>query len=76
MPRPKSLALLPVLLVASRATAVIVPTAPTDTNTVFRAGENCTFSFERDPTGVSVVLSGPYVALTDSLPRSFGRPSM
>ncbi|TKA51433.1 hypothetical protein B0A53_05346 [Rhodotorula sp. CCFEE 5036] len=52
MPRLKSLALLPVLLVASRATAVIVPTAPTDTNTVFRAGENCTFSFERDPTGL------------------------
>lgn len=72
----KSLALLPVLLIASPATAIIVPTAPIDTNTVFRAGENCTFSFERDPTGVSVILFAPYVPLTDKVSHSFGKLSM
>lgn len=56
MHRPNPHALLGRFLIACLARpamGVIVPTTPTGTNTVFRAGENCTFSFERDPTGVS-----------------------
>ncbi|GAA5872765.1 hypothetical protein JCM3774_005054 [Rhodotorula dairenensis] len=55
MRRPNSLTLFGGLLVpsfAGLAMGMIVPTTPTGTNTVFRAGENCTFSFERDPTGL------------------------